>query len=167
MSNARNILKRRRTVEVPLDSGLVFVRVLSLGELANLKGRFKKFAEDKDYQAVIAVVHETVCEEDGTAIFAAEEVDQVAAIDHDQLLKVFAAAVELNGLGEGKASRPRTDSNTASPSPSAGPLNNSGENSMPVNSPAGGTTSKRSRGARPPKTNVSPSSLPESSALPA
>lgn len=167
MSNTRNILKRRRTIPVELLTGIVFVRVLSLGELASLKSRFKKFAEDKDYQAVIAVVHETVCEEDGTAIFGPDEVEDVGAIDHDQLLKIFEAAVELNGLGEGKASRPRTASSTVSPSPSAGPSNNSEANSTPANSLAGGTTSKRSRGARPPKTSGSPSSLLESSALPA
>lgn len=149
MSDIRQRLQRRRTLEVTLETGAVFVRVLSLGELASLKARFKRFTDDvKDFEAVTAIVLETVCEADGSAIFTAEEIDQVKAIDHDQLLKIFAAAVELNGLSQGKAYRPRSDSNTGSPSPSAAPSQNSDGTSTPTSTPAGDPTTSPSRGAR-------------------
>jgi hypothetical protein len=129
MSLRDHILSRKLTVE-PVDAfgTTVFVREMNSAEVG---GFYRWHAQAGDSRTgidvMLAVVLRTLCDEQGTRIFADDEADKLAQISPHDLRAVYTVAARLNAIDTDDEDVDRAEKNSeatpasapASPSPAS------------------------------------------------
>jgi hypothetical protein len=95
----------------PELDGSVWVRTLSLAQMERVRAA-QKGMEPDSMLFIAALVAECVCDEAGAPLFDSGDVTGVSAVPFLALQKISAAAMEVNGMGEGFAEAARKKSPT-------------------------------------------------------